>query len=95
MSSIHEACVEILAFRSHARKKSSLSLSPRFVISEGFLTGDETNVSKKPSDTKILVDRAGRGDHAAGQELLVRFNDRLMRMVAVRLDRRGKFRGPQ
>ena len=47
-------------------------------------------MSKKPSDTEILVDRAGRGDKAAGQELLVRFQDRLMRMVAVRLDRRGK-----
>ncbi len=45
-------------------------------------------MSKKPSNTEILVDHAGRGDHAAGQKLLVRFQDRLMRMVAVRLDRR-------
>jgi RNA polymerase sigma-70 factor, ECF subfamily len=45
-------------------------------------------VSKLPSDTEILVERAGRGDPAAGQELLVRFQDRLMRMVAVRLDKR-------
>ncbi len=65
-------------------------LSPDSLISEGSLTGDETNVNKKPSDTEILVDRAGRGGHAAGQELLVRFQDRLLRIVAVRLDRRGK-----
>ena len=45
-------------------------------------------MSKRPSDTEILVDRAGHGDRAAAQELLVRFQDRLMRMVAVRLDRR-------
>jgi hypothetical protein len=65
-------------------------VSPDSLISEGFPTGDEINVSKKPSDTEILVDRARRGDHAAGQELLVRFQDRLLRMVAVRSDRRGK-----
>ena len=45
-------------------------------------------MSKKPSDTEILIERAGQGDAGAGQELLVRFQDRLMRMVAVRLDKR-------
>ena len=34
-------------------------VSPDSLISEGFPTGDEINVSKKPSDTEILVDRAG------------------------------------
>jgi hypothetical protein len=45
-------------------------------------------VSKKPSDTEILVDRAGRADHAARQELRVHFQDLLTRILAVRLDRR-------
>jgi len=38
--------------------------------------------------TKELLDRAGRGDQAARDELLVRHRDRLRRMVAVRMDRR-------
>jgi RNA polymerase sigma-70 factor (ECF subfamily) len=45
-------------------------------------------MSQTPSDTEVLVERAGRGDPAAGQELLLRFQGRLTRMVAVRLDRR-------
>jgi RNA polymerase sigma-70 factor (ECF subfamily) len=45
-------------------------------------------MTKKPSDTDILVERARRGDAAAAHELLVRHQDRLTRMVAVRLDRR-------
>ena len=65
-------------------------MSPDSLISEGFPTGDEINVRQKPSDTEILVNRRGRGDHAAGQELLVRLQDRLLRMVALRSDRRGK-----
>ena len=39
-------------------------------------------------DTEQLMDRACRGDAAARQELLVRYRDRLCRMVRVRLDRR-------
>ena len=79
---------QILAHSPRTWKKPSVHLSPLALISEGIATEDQTNVSKKPSNTEILVDHAGRGDHAAGQELLVRFQDRLMRMVAVRLDRR-------
>jgi RNA polymerase sigma-70 factor (ECF subfamily) len=84
--SLHDP--HILAHWPRSWKKSSDHLSPLALISEGIATGDQTNVSKKASDTAILVERAGRGDHVAGQELLVRFQDRLMRMVAVRLDRR-------
>ena len=40
------------------------------------------------ADTEELLDRAGNGDDAAGQELLRRHRDRLRRMVAVRFDRR-------
>src|SRR5262245_48665523 len=40
------------------------------------------------SDTEELVARAGRGDSAACQELLMRHRERLCKMVAVRLDRR-------
>src|SRR5438552_923127 len=39
-------------------------------------------------DTDELIARAGRGDNAACQQLLVRHRDRLKRMVAIRLDRR-------
>jgi RNA polymerase sigma-70 factor (ECF subfamily) len=45
-------------------------------------------MTQTPSDTEIVVQRAGRGDPAAGQQLLLHFQDRLTRMVAVRLDRR-------
>src|SRR6516225_9009039 len=38
--------------------------------------------------TEELVTRAGRGDAAAWQELLHRYQARLRQMVAVRLDRR-------
>ncbi len=41
-----------------------------------------------PLNTEQLLDRAGRGDMAARQELLIRHRDRLRRMVALRLDRR-------
>jgi RNA polymerase sigma-70 factor, ECF subfamily len=39
-------------------------------------------------DTEHLIERAGRGDDDARQQLLVRHRERLRRMVAVRLDRR-------
>src|SRR4051794_38691030 len=39
-------------------------------------------------DTEQLLERIGRGDPAARQQLLVRHRDRLRRMVALRLDRR-------
>ena len=39
-------------------------------------------------DTEELIDRASRGDDRACQKLLIRHHDRLIRMVAVRLDRR-------
>jgi RNA polymerase sigma-70 factor (ECF subfamily) len=45
-------------------------------------------MSKAHSDTEVLLERAGRGDSEARQELLIRFQERLMRMVALRLDRR-------
>src|SRR5205823_607283 len=41
-----------------------------------------------PPDTEELLERAGRGDAAARQQLLTRHRDRLRRMVALRLDRR-------
>jgi hypothetical protein len=44
-------------------------------------------MSKRPSDTEILVERAQHGDEAASHELLARFQERLLRMVGVRLDR--------
>jgi RNA polymerase sigma-70 factor (ECF subfamily) len=40
------------------------------------------------NETDQLLDRAGRGDPAARQLLLARHRDRLLRMVALRLDRR-------
>jgi RNA polymerase sigma-70 factor, ECF subfamily len=45
-------------------------------------------MSPSPLDTEQLLDRAGRGDSAARQQLLSRHQDRLRRMVALRLDRR-------
>jgi RNA polymerase sigma-70 factor (ECF subfamily) len=39
-------------------------------------------------DTDQLLDRAGRGDPAARQQLLVRHRPRLQQMIAVRMDRR-------
>jgi RNA polymerase sigma-70 factor (ECF subfamily) len=45
-------------------------------------------MSKRPSDTEILVEQAAGGDDTARQQLLIRHQDRLSRMVAVRLDRR-------
>jgi RNA polymerase sigma-70 factor (ECF subfamily) len=39
-------------------------------------------------DTEQLLERIGRGDAAARQQLLARHRDRLRRMVALRLDRR-------
>jgi RNA polymerase sigma-70 factor (ECF subfamily) len=39
-------------------------------------------------DTEELVERASRGDDRARQALLIRHRDRLIRMAAVRLDRR-------
>jgi RNA polymerase sigma-70 factor (ECF subfamily) len=40
------------------------------------------------ADTQELIERAGRGEVWARQQLLARHRDRLRRMVAVRLDRR-------
>lgn len=40
------------------------------------------------SDISELLDRAGRGDRRALAELFSRYRERLMRMVALRLDRR-------
>ncbi len=42
----------------------------------------------RDADTEELIERAGRGDAAARQQLLERHRDRLCRMVAVHLDRR-------
>src|SRR5437867_2294662 len=39
-------------------------------------------------DTEELLDRVGRGDGAARQQLLTRHRRRLRRMIAVRMDRR-------
>jgi RNA polymerase sigma-70 factor (ECF subfamily) len=41
-----------------------------------------------PPDTEQLLERAGRGDAAAREQLLIGHRDRLRRMVALRLDRR-------
>src|SRR5262245_37745691 len=42
-----------------------------------------------PADkTEDLVQRAGQGDQAAGQELLGRFRERLRQLLAIRMDRR-------
>jgi RNA polymerase sigma-70 factor, ECF subfamily len=43
---------------------------------------------ENPPDTEELLDRAGRHDLEARQDLLTRHRDRLRRMVALRLDRR-------
>jgi RNA polymerase sigma-70 factor (ECF subfamily) len=72
---------------AHA-KKTVRDLSPDPPVSEGLSTEGKSSMSRRPSDTEILVERAQHGDEAASQELLVRFQDRLLRMVAVRLDRR-------
>jgi RNA polymerase sigma-70 factor (ECF subfamily) len=40
------------------------------------------------SESEVLLDRAGRGDEAARQELLVLHRKRLRQMIAVRMDRR-------
>lgn len=45
-------------------------------------------MAPRPLDTEQLLERAGRGDPAARQELLIGHRDRLRRMVALRLDRR-------
>jgi RNA polymerase sigma-70 factor (ECF subfamily) len=45
-------------------------------------------MAPSPTDTEQLIERAGGGDPAARQELLIRHQDRLRRMVALRLDRR-------
>jgi RNA polymerase sigma-70 factor, ECF subfamily len=45
-------------------------------------------MAPSPLDTEQLLERAGRGDPAARQELLIGHRDRLRRMVALRLDRR-------
>jgi RNA polymerase sigma-70 factor (ECF subfamily) len=43
---------------------------------------------RAPSDTQELLERSGRGDSTAREELLVRHRARLRRMVSVRLDPR-------
>jgi hypothetical protein len=63
-----------------------VSLIP--LISEDLRAGNDAAMSTTPSDTEILVERAGRGDPAAVQELLLLSQSRLTRTVAVRLDRR-------
>jgi RNA polymerase sigma-70 factor (ECF subfamily) len=45
-------------------------------------------VPSEGADTKELLRRAGEGDPAASQQLLVRHRARLRRMIAVRMDRR-------
>ncbi|MFI5458600.1 MAG: sigma-70 family RNA polymerase sigma factor [Isosphaerales bacterium] len=45
-------------------------------------------MSQLEPDTEELLKRAGRGDDWACQALMIRHHDRLIRMVAVRLDRR-------
>ena len=45
-------------------------------------------MAPSPPDTEQLLERAGRGDPRARQELLIGHRDRLRRMVALRLDRR-------
>jgi hypothetical protein len=46
-----------------------------------------TNRPDEP-DTQELVERASRGDDRARQALLIRYYERLLRMAAIRLDRR-------
>ncbi len=45
-------------------------------------------MSQLQPDTEELIARASGGDDRARQQLLIRHHDRLIRMVAVRLDRR-------
>jgi len=45
-------------------------------------------MAKSNVDTEELLGRAGSGDRAAREELLMHHRDRLRRMIAVRLDRR-------
>ncbi|MGP0067369.1 MAG: sigma-70 family RNA polymerase sigma factor [Isosphaeraceae bacterium] len=45
-------------------------------------------MSQLQPDTEALIARAVEGDDRARQQLLIRHHDRLIRMVAVRLDRR-------
>src|SRR5262245_45098377 len=40
------------------------------------------------ADTEKLIQRASQGDKAASHDLLIRHQDRLLKMVAVHLDRR-------
>ena len=44
--------------------------------------------SEHDSDTAALIERTARGDATARQQLLMRYRDRLLRMVALRIDRR-------
>ena len=45
-------------------------------------------MKKASSDTEALLDRAGKGDPAAVQELLTRFRARLKEMVRIHMDHR-------
>src|SRR5713226_4355395 len=45
-------------------------------------------MAPQDSETEQLIERAGRGDGLARQELLVRHQARLRQMIAVRMDRR-------
>ena len=45
-------------------------------------------MAPEDSETEALIERAGRGDPLARQELLVRHQPRLRQMIAVRMDRR-------
>ena len=45
-------------------------------------------MAPSPPDTEQLLERIGKGDPVARQQLLARHRDRLRRMVALRLDRR-------
>ena len=45
-------------------------------------------MAPSPTDTEQLLERIGKGDPVARQQLLARHRDRLRRMVAFRLDRR-------
>jgi RNA polymerase sigma-70 factor (ECF subfamily) len=45
-------------------------------------------MAPQDSDTEELIERAGRGDTLARQELLVRHQARLRQMITVRMDRR-------
>ena len=57
-------------------------------VSEGRSQEVIAMMAVSPNDTEQLLDRAGRGDATARQQLLARHRDRLRRMVALRLDRR-------